>query len=196
MKLTTETPKHRGSTKAVFIDRDGTLVEEVGYLKMLEDLRFTPRATSALRIFSGLGFLNIVITNQSAVARGILSPKELNKIHNKMRDLAAQEDAHIDHVYYCPHYPEGRMEPYNVECDCRKPKPGMIFQAREKYGLDLQQCIIVGDKGSDLELAQNSGVRPVLVLTGYGSATKNEWPHPVESYPTLYDFALSLKENG
>jgi D-glycero-D-manno-heptose 1,7-bisphosphate phosphatase len=181
--------------KAIFIDRDGTLIEEVGYLKMLEDLRFTARATSALRIFSELGFLNIVITNQSAVARGILSPKELNKIHNKMRELAERDDARIDHIYYCPHFPEGRMSPYNVECDCRKPKPGMIFMARDKFDLDLQQCIMVGDKTSDLEMAQNAGVRPVLVLTGYGATTKSQWTQPVESYGTLYEFALSLKQN-
>jgi D-glycero-D-manno-heptose 1,7-bisphosphate phosphatase len=181
--------------KAIFIDRDGTLIEEVGYLKMLEDLRFTPRATSALRIFSELGFLNIVITNQSAVARGILSPKELNKIHNKMRELAARDDARIDHVYYCPHLPGGRIDEYNVECDCRKPKAGMIFQAREKLGLDLQQCVMVGDKTSDLEVAANAGVRPVLVLTGYGAKTKSEWTQPVDCFTNLYEFALSLKQN-
>jgi D-glycero-D-manno-heptose 1,7-bisphosphate phosphatase len=182
--------------KAIFIDRDGTLIEEVGYLKMLEDMRFTLRATSALRIFSELGFLNLVITNQSAVARGILSPKELSKIHGKLREFAERENAYIDQIYVCPHFPEGRMAPYNIDCDCRKPKPGMIFQAREKHELDLQQCILVGDKVSDLQLAVNAGVRPVLVLTGYGAKTRDEWQQPVECYENLYQFALALRQNA
>lgn len=180
--------------KAIFIDRDGTLIEEVGYLKMLEDLRFTPRATEALRIFHSLGFLNIVLTNQSAVARGILSPKELNKIHHKLKELAQQEDARIDDIFYCPHLPEGRMPPYNVDCECRKPKPGMILRSQEKHKLDLLQCILVGDKTSDLEMARNAGVRPVLVLTGYGKETQTACPIPAETHMNLFEFAQKLKE--
>ncbi len=181
--------------KAIFIDRDGTLIEEVGYLKMMEDLRFTPRATEAMRIFHSLGFLNIVITNQSAVARGMLSPKDLNKIHHKLKDLASQEDSRIDDIFFCPHLPEGRMPPYNTDCECRKPKPGMILQAQQKHHLDLPQCILVGDKISDLQLAQNAVVRAVLVLTGYGKQTQNDWGAPVETYPNLYQFALKLNES-
>jgi len=180
--------------KAIFIDRDGTLIEDVGYLKMLEDLRFTPRAVNALQIFHRLGYLNIVITNQSAVARGILSPKELNKIHQKMKSLAKEEGGNVDDIFYCPHFSEGRIAPYNVECECRKPKTGMLMQAAEKHHLNLEECIVVGDKTSDLDLARNAGVRGILVLTGYGMQTKNEWQRDVESYPTLYDFACKLGE--
>ena len=179
--------------KAIIMDRDGTLIHEVGYLKMIEDMRFTPRATDALRIFHELGYLNIVVTNQSAVARGLLSPKELSKIHKKLKELAADEGAVVDAIYYCPHYPEGRMAPFNIECECRKPRPGMVLQAQEKYKLDLSQCYLAGDKPSDLELAVNAGVRPVLVLTGYGCTTKREWSGPVEVYAGLYEFALNLK---
>lgn len=179
--------------KAIIMDRDGTLIHEVGYLKMIEDMRFTTRATDALRIFHELGYLNIVVTNQSAVARGLLSPKELSRIHKRLKELAADEGAVVDAVYYCPHYPEGRMAPFNIECECRKPRPGMVLQAQEKYKLDLSQCYLVGDKPSDLELAVNSGVRPVLVLTGYGKTTRQEWSGPVEVYAGLYEFALSLK---
>jgi D-glycero-D-manno-heptose 1,7-bisphosphate phosphatase len=177
---------------AIFIDRDGTLIEEVGYLKMLEDLRFTYRAVQALEIFHKLGFLNILITNQSAIARGILSPKELSKIHQKLKLLAKEEGGPIDDIFYCPHYPEGRIPPYNTECDCRKPKPGMIFQAKEKHRLDLSRCILIGDKPSDLELARNAGVRGVLVLTGYGNQTR-QLESDVESYPNLYEFARVLE---
>ena len=138
--------------KAIFIDRDGTLIHEVGYLKMLEDLRFTPKAIDALRIFHQLGFLNIVITNQSAVARGLLSPKELRKIHTKLKTLAKDEEAIIDNIFHCPHFVEGRMAPFNVECECRKPKPGMILQAAKKHRIDLQQSYMVGDKASDLQI--------------------------------------------
>ncbi len=179
-------------TKAIFIDRDGTLIQEVGYLKMLEDLRFTPRAVNALEIFHQHGFMNIVITNQSAIARGILSPKELNKIHQKMKLLAKEEGAIIDDIFYCPHLPEGRVAPFNVECECRKPKPGMILEAAQKHHLDLQECIVVGDKLSDLQLAEQAGVRGVLVLTGYGNETRKELQNEIESYATLYDFAMKL----
>ena len=179
--------------KAIIMDRDGTLIHEVGYLKMIEDMRFTPHATDALRIFHDLGYLNIVVTNQSAIARGLLSPKELKQIHRRLKELAAEEGAVVDAVYHCPHYPEGRMAPFNVECDCRKPRPGMIRQAQEKHKLDLSQCYLVGDKVSDMELAVNAGVRSVLVLTGYGARTRDEWTAPVEVFANLYEFARSLK---
>jgi len=178
--------------KAVFLDRDGTLIEEVGYLRMMEDLRFTPRAADALRMFHAHDYLNIVITNQSAVARGLLSPKSLNKIHNRLKGMAKDEDARIDDIFVCPHFPEGRVAPYNIECDCRKPKTGLLHQAAAKHHIDLQQSIVVGDKRSDLELGQNAGIRTVLVLTGYGKGTKEAWPEPIEIFPNLYEFAKSL----
>lgn len=179
--------------KAIFLDRDGTLIEEVGYLKMIEDMRFTPRAPDALRIFHELGYLNIVVTNQSAVARGLLSPKELARIHRRLKELAAEEGGVIDAIYHCPHYPEGRVAPYNIECECRKPKPGLVLRAQEKYKLDLNQSYLVGDKCADLELAQNAGARAVLVLTGYGKQTKGEWLQPVETHVNLFEFAQALK---
>jgi D-glycero-D-manno-heptose 1,7-bisphosphate phosphatase len=184
--------------KAIFIDRDGTLIQEVGYLKMMEDLRFTPRAAEALQIFKSLGYLNIVITNQSAVARGILSPRELEKIHRRLRAMARDEDAAIHDILCCPHFAGGRIAPYNVECECRKPKPGMLLSARDKHGLDLAKCYVVGDKASDLELAANAGARGVLVLTGYGAETRArlESPGTVASFRSLYEFALSLRSGS
>jgi len=178
--------------KAVFIDRDGTLIEEVGYLRMMEDLRFTPRAAEALRTFHNHGFLNIVITNQSAVARGLLSPKALHKIHLRLKNMAKDEDAVVDDIFFCPHFPGGRVAPYNVECDCRKPKIGMIQQAAEKHNIDLQQSILIGDKTSDLELGRNAGIRTVLVLTGYGKETKQSWNEPVEIVTNLFEFSKTL----
>jgi histidinol-phosphate phosphatase family protein len=178
--------------KAIFIDRDGTLIEEVGYLRMMEDLRFTPRAAEALGKFHANGFLNIVITNQSAVARGLLSPKALHKIHLRLKNMAKDEDAIIDDIFVCPHFPEGRVAPYNVECECRKPKIGLIQQAVEKYKIDLQQSILIGDKTTDLELGRNAGLRTILVLTGYGKQTKDSWPDPVEVFPNLYEFSKSI----
>jgi D-glycero-D-manno-heptose 1,7-bisphosphate phosphatase len=182
--------------KAIFIDRDGTLIHEVGYLKMINDLRFTVRAVQALEIFHELGYLNIVITNQSAVARGILSPKELNKIHQRMKTLAREERGTIDAIYFCPHLAEGRIAPYNVECDCRKPKPGMLLRAAEKFRLDLAQCYMIGDKPADLELAANAGVKPVLVLTGYGAATRESLTAEVPVFENLFEFARSLKASA
>jgi D-glycero-D-manno-heptose 1,7-bisphosphate phosphatase len=179
--------------KAIFMDRDGTLVQEVGYLKLLEDLRFTHKATEALRIFRELGYLNLVITNQSAVARGILSPAELKKIHLKLKSLAREDGAVIDGIFFCPHLAEGRVSPYNVDCDCRKPRPGMVIQAQKKYRLNLENSYLVGDKASDLQLAWNAGVQPVLVLTGYGAQTKNESTQNVPAFQNLFEFACALK---
>jgi D-glycero-D-manno-heptose 1,7-bisphosphate phosphatase len=178
--------------KAVFIDRDGTLIEEVGYLRMMEDLRFTPRAAEALRAFHQHGFLNIVITNQSAVARGLLSPKALRKIHLRLKNMAKEEEATIDDIFFCPHFPGGRVAPYNIECDCRKPKPGMIQQAAAKHHIDLQQSLLIGDKTSDLELGRNAGIRTILVLTGYGKETKESLAEPVEVFPNLFEFSKTL----
>jgi len=178
--------------KAIFIDRDGTLIEEVGYLRMLEDLRFTPRAAEASRIFHSQNYLNVVITNQSAVARGLLSPKSLNKIHNRLKMMAKDEDSIIDDVFYCPHFPEGRVSPFNVDCDCRKPKTGMIQQAVAKHNIDLEQSILIGDKISDLELGQNAGIRTILVLTGYGKQTQEAWNGPVEVATNLFEFAKTI----
>ena len=184
--------------KAIFIDRDGTLIQEVGYLKMMQDLRFTPRAAEALQIFQKLGYLNIVITNQSAVARGLLSPKELERIHRALKAMARDEEAVIHDIFYCPHFPGGRIPPYNVECDCRKPKPGMLLRARDKHHLNLSQCFVVGDKESDLELAANAGVPGVLVLTGYGPETRARLAdsNATVAHRSLYDFALALRQKA
>ena len=178
--------------KAIFLDRDGTLIDEVGYLRMMEDLRFTPRAAEALRKFHTLGFLNIVITNQSAVARGLLSPKALNKIHTRLKNMAKEEDAIIDDVFFCPHFPDGRVAPYNVECECRKPKPGLIQQAVAKHNINLQQSILIGDKTTDLELGRNAGIRTILVQTGYGKQTQETWPEPLEVFPNLYELSKTF----
>jgi D,D-heptose 1,7-bisphosphate phosphatase len=172
------------------------LIEEVGYLKLLEDIRFTPKGIEALKSFHELGFLNLIITNQSAIARGMLSPAKLKKIHSRLKELAAEENTKIDDIFFCPHFASGRIAEYAIECDCRKPKPGLVIQAQEKYGLQLEDCYLVGDKPTDLELAKNSGVRGVLVLTGFGKQTKEEWTGDEAVFPNLYEFALSLRKSA
>ena len=178
--------------KAIFIHRDGTLIQEVGYLRMMEDLRFTARAAEALRTFSQHGYLNIVITNQSAIARGLLSPKAVGKIHQKLKAMAKDEDAIIHDVFVCPHFPDGRVAPYNMECECRIPKPGLLEQAAVKHHLDLQQCILIGDRPEVLELGKRAGVRTVLVLTGSGQKTNQESAEPVESHANLFEFSKTF----
>ena len=178
--------------KAIFIDRDGTLIQEVSYLRMLEDIRFTPRAAEALRTFQNLGYLNIVITNQSAVARGLLSPKTVNKIHQKLKAMAKDEEAVIHDVFYCPHLPEGRVAEFATDCDCRKPRIGLLERAAKKHKIDLHQSLLIGDKLIDMELGKNAGVRTILVLTGFGSQTKEQWQDPVESFANLFEFSKKL----
>ncbi|WP_022853981.1 D-glycero-beta-D-manno-heptose 1,7-bisphosphate 7-phosphatase [Thermodesulfatator atlanticus] len=146
---------------AVFLDRDGTINEEVNYLSSPEEFKLIPGAGEAIRLFNQAGFAVVVITNQSGLARGYFTEETLQKIHQKMcKDLAAH-GARIDAIYYCPHHPDDH-------CSCRKPKTGLVERAAKELGLDLKKSYVIGDRYLDLLLARNIGAKGVLVLTGYG----------------------------
>jgi D-glycero-D-manno-heptose 1,7-bisphosphate phosphatase len=155
-------------TQAVFIDRDGTINEDIGYVSKPEELIIYPWAPRAVRLINEAGMKAIVITNQSGVARGLYSEQTLQVIHQRMIDELAQSGAWIDAVYYCPHHPEVGDERYRIVCNCRKPRPGLLHKAAREHEIELASSYLIGDKVSDLELAQSAGVRSVLVLTGYG----------------------------
>lgn len=153
---------------AVFMDRDGTITEEMGYLKEPGKLRFIPRSAEAIRLLNERGILAIVVSNQSGVARGYFSEETVKKIHSKLKRLLKKEGAYLDEIYYCPHHPEFGPSKYRKDCNCRKPKPGMLLKAARRFNLDLKKCYVIGDKVEDIELARNVGARGILVLTGYG----------------------------
>ena len=154
--------------RAVFLDRDGVITEEVGYLSNAGQLRFIPDAVKALHLFNQAELKVIIITNQSGVARGYFPEGVISEIHQEMSKQLSAEKAFIDAVYYCPHHPEGTVEGYAVQCDCRKPGVGMIRQAAEEHGIDPKHSYLVGDKLSDVECAQRAGMSGILVLTGHG----------------------------
>ena len=167
------------SCRAVFVDRDGTLNEDIGYVSTPDELILYPWAAEAVRLINEAGLLAVVITNQSGVARRMYTEEALDAIHSRMIEQLARKGARIDAVYYCPHHPEVGGARYRTDCDCRKPRTGMLDRAVLDHHIDLAQSFVVGDKASDIKLAENAGARAALVLTGYGSETlahPERWP--------------------
>lgn len=167
------------SRRAVFIDRDGTLNEDIGYVSTPEKLVLYPWAAEAVRLINESGLLTVVITNQSGIARGMYTEQTLDGIHSRMIEQLARKGARIDAVYYCPHHPEVGSARYRIACECRKPSTGMLDRAARDHDIDLARSFVVGDKASDIKLAENAGARAALVLTGYGRETfshPDRWP--------------------
>lgn len=173
MRTETSPPDERapdGPRPAVFLDRDGTLNREVDYLRRVEDLELL-RIGPALRDLRGAGFALVVVTNQSGIARGLLDEALLADIHARLVELLAAEDITLDGIEFCPHHPDHGAAPYRVECDCRKPLPGMLLRAAERLDLDLARSWTIGDSARDLAAGAAAGLRGgVLVRTGKGEA--------------------------
>ena len=156
------------SRPAVFIDRDGTLTDEVGYVNHPSRLRLLPRSAEAIRRLNAAGVAAVVVTNQAGIARGYFSEKLLDEVHDVLRAQLAAAGARLDGLYACVHHPSEGEPPYRARCDCRKPHPGLLVRAAAELGLDLTRSTMVGDKASDLVPARTVGAGAVLVLTGYG----------------------------
>ena len=152
---------------AVFLDRDGTLIEEVGYLNRVERVRFFPWSVDAVRALNLAGFAVVIVTNQSGVAQGYFDEAFLEQVHGFIDQRIRAGRARIDAYYYCPHHPTARLEPYRMVCDCRKPKPGLVQRAARELGLDASRSFVVGDRWGDIQLAHASGAKGVLVRSGY-----------------------------
>jgi len=167
------------SSRAIFIDRDGTLNEDIGYVSSPDRLVLYPWAAEAVRLINNSGAKTIIITNQSGIARGMYSEDDLDQIHSRMIHELSRDGARIDGVYYCPHHPDFGDPRYRVICDCRKPRPGMLLAASREHNIDLAVSFVIGDKASDIQLAENAGARGALVMTGYGRETladADRWP--------------------
>ena len=157
--------------RAIFLDRDGTMNVSKGFISNADDLELIPGTIEAIKAINKSGALAIVITNQPVIARGECSFEELHNIHNKLKTLLGEKGAFVDDIFYCPHHPdkgfEGEVPELKFDCECRKPKTGMIDEAVDKYNIDLYKSYMVGDSTMDLELARNAGVKSVLVDTGF-----------------------------
>jgi D,D-heptose 1,7-bisphosphate phosphatase len=164
-------------TRAVFIDRDGTLLEEAGYLDRLERLVCFPFAVDAVRLLNRAGFAVVVITNQSGIGRGMYQEEFVKLAHDVISQRMAEGGARIDAYYYCPHHPAAEIEQYRRTCDCRKPAPGMLRRAAADLGLDLERSYTIGDKWTDVQVAEAVGAHGILVRTGYGRSSElAPWP--------------------
>lgn len=153
--------------KAMFLDRDGTINKYVGFLRNIDDFELIDGVSEAIKKINASGYLAIVVTNQPVIARGEVTFQELEEIHNKMETLLGKEGAYLDAIYYCPHHPrkgyEGERPELKMECDCRKPKPGMLLKAAEDYNIDLSQSWMIGDGENDVKAGINAGCKTVLL---------------------------------
>ena len=153
---------------AVFLDRDGTINEEVGYLDSLDKFKIIPSAYEAIRLINESGMKVVVISNQAGVAKGFFTEDFVKITHEHLENALRQKGAYIDNFYYCPHHPTEGIEPYRKDCKCRKPAPGMLLRAAQDLNIDLTKSYLVGDRFRDMEAAKKAGVKGVLVKTGYG----------------------------
>lgn len=169
---------------AVFLDRDGTLTQEVGYVNHPRRLQLLARSAEAIRRLNAAGVAAVVVTNQAGLARGYFSEDVLRAVNDEMVAQLKQAHAHLDGVYVCPHHPTEGNPPFRLECQCRKPRPGLVLRAAAELGLDLKASVVVGDKASDLLLARAVGAPGVLVLTGYGLG---EWEYGRAALPVTPD---------
>ena len=159
----------KNKQKAIFLDRDGTINKYVGFLRDINDFELLPGVAEAIRKINASGYLAIVVTNQPVIARGEVTFYQLQEIHNKMETLLGQEGAYLDAIYFCPHHPdkgfEGEVPELKIDCNCRKPKPGMLLKAAEDFNIDLNQSWMVGDGKNDIEAGKNAGCHTALIGT-------------------------------
>lgn len=173
----------------VFIDRDGTINRESGYINHISNFEIYPFAFHAVKLLNENGFLSVVITNQAGIARGIFDEQFLEKVHNRMLMDFKSSGARIDAIYYCPHHNSSKNPLYAIECDCRKPKNGLIKRALSELPVDKDNMFIVGDKYSDVQTGVTAGCRTIMVKTGYG---KGEIESDFEKWSVKPDF---IEEN-
>ena len=164
----------RASPTGVFLDRDGTLNEEKNFIRTPDELHMIAGAAAAVRKLNERNIVTCVISNQSGVGRGYLKESDLLPIHQRLEEFLLNEGAHVDRIYYCPHHPTEGIRPYDIECECRKPKPGMLERGSKEFGLRLSDSFVVGDSLVDMQAGNAVGATTVLVLTGYGPAALDQ----------------------
>jgi D-glycero-D-manno-heptose 1,7-bisphosphate phosphatase len=190
--------------RAIFMDRDGTVSDEVGYVNHVSRLNVFPWSGRAIRAVNESPLLAVLVTNQAGVARGYFREEMIGRVHERLAEELARDGARLDAVYYCPHHPSAGEPPYRRQCDCRKPRPGLLLRAAEEHGIDLARSYVVGDKYTDVELAHSVGAAGILVLTGYGRGElehqAHTWPrrpdHVADDLAAAVEWALADAERG
>jgi len=178
------------SNKAIFLDRDGTLIEDPGYLNHPDQVKLLEGVAEALIELRAMGYMLIVVSNQSAVARGVVSEKVLGEIHNRLRQLLTERGAYLDQIYYCPYHPDGVIPKYRKESDWRKPNPGMLLAAADEMDIDLSQSWSIGDSSRDVEAGLRAGCKTILITRL--SAYKTNFGGPTEPKPNYK--GVNMKE--
>jgi D,D-heptose 1,7-bisphosphate phosphatase len=167
------------SNKAVFLDKDGTLIPDVPYCINPDQAIVSLNTTKALRVLAELGYQLFIITNQSGVARGYFDEKQVDLLGCRFSELFESIGVQLQGFYYCPHHPEGEIAPYNIDCECRKPKPGMIFKAAQEHSIDLKSSWFIGDILNDVEAGRRAGCRTILLDNG----NETEWRLSRDRFP-------------
>ena len=162
--------------RGVFLDRDGTIIEEVGYLDRPERVEFFPWTIDAVRTLNRAGLGVFLVSNQSGIARGFFTEAVVEQVHRKIADMLAAGGAHIDAYYYCPHHPDGSVRELAKVCGCRKPARGLVDRAASEFGVDPERSFVVGDRWLDVGLARAVGAKALLVRTGYGDSEERKPP--------------------
>ncbi len=165
----------------MFLDRDGTLIEERGYVDRLDLLSLFPWTADALRLLRRAGFATIVVTNQAAIGRGVIDEAFLGEVHRTLDERLSAGGAAIDRYYHCPHHPDAVREQYRQVCRCRKPGPGLLEQACREMDIDPATSFMVGDRWIDVAAGRGAGVRPILVRTGHGGHEADSPPPDVNA---------------
>jgi D-glycero-D-manno-heptose 1,7-bisphosphate phosphatase len=178
---------------AIFLDRDGTINEEMGYINHPDRFIIFPFVAESIKIFNKLGLKVIVVTNQSGVARGYFKESLVKELHEGLQKKMNNEGAKIDAIYYCPHHPKEGQGKYKFDCTCRKPKPGMILKAIEEQEIDINNSYMIGDRYKDILFAKNLNIKSGFVLTGYG---RGEYTFDKDEWEYKPDFIGEIKMNG
>ena len=166
--------KEKKRQAAIFLDRDGTINEEIGYMARLDKLKLIPGAAEAIRLINASGMKTVVVTNQSGIARGIFTESFVVETHAQLREMLRAEGAMIDAFYFCPHHPTAGWGDYLQECECRKPAPGLLLRAAAELQLDPARSYMVGDTLNDMTAGGNAGAQCILVRTGHGKEAAEE----------------------
>ncbi len=170
---TEERDEKNMKSPAVFLDRDGTINEQMGYINHQSRFVLLPRVGQAIKMLNDNGYKSVVVSNQSGVARGYFPLELVHEVNHLMEELLWKEGARLDGIYFCPHHPQGSIPEYAIACDCRKPGNGLITLAKRDFDIDMSRSFVVGDRCQDLEMAEKAGLQGVLVLTGYGKGERD-----------------------
>jgi D-glycero-D-manno-heptose 1,7-bisphosphate phosphatase len=176
---------------AIFLDRDGVLTIERGYICKIDEVELFPYASECINCIHEKGYVAIVITNQSGVARGLFQEEELQALHDRIIKATG-----VDAIYYCPHYIKGIVSRYSISCNCRKPNIGLIERAQKDFEIDLKKSYMVGDRATDIQTGRNAGLRTVLLESGYGSGDLNQQiqaDYTVKDLKVFIDMILGAK---